>query len=525
MGQLDLKFYLSIFLRRLPYFLVIAAFVSAVGIAVASILPPIFRSSAAILVESPQIPDELARSTVPVNPIEQIQIIEQRLMTRANLLSLADRFALYADRPGITANAIIDDLRSRTGLTPQTSGGGGRRAAPGATMIEVSFSSTDPRQAAEVTNEIVTLILQENVTMRTNRAENTLAFFENETTRLSAELDRLSQRIMQFKSANEGALPDSVAFRRNQQAVLQERMLQLEREQTQLQDTRERTVRIYEQTGQVTSSEAPQTQEEQDLAQLRRQLADARAIYSATNPNIRLIETRIAALEKIVADQASTMTDPIEPGMTELDIQLAEIDGRLKFIADERTRIETALAELDESIKATPANELALAGLERDYANTRQQYDAMVDSRSRAAIGEQLEAQAKGARFSLVEPAVPPTAPDQPNRVLIAGAGVAGGLGAGLAFVVLLELLNRSIRRPSELAGQLGIEPFATVPYIRTQSEMRWKRSVLLTTLVLIAVAIPTALFLIHTYYLPLDLVLRRVLDTLGLAGLGGTGS
>ena len=475
MGQLDLKFYLSIFLRRLPYFLVIAAFVSAVGIAVASILPPFFRSSAAILVESPQIPDELARSTVPVNPIEQIQIIEQRLMTRANLLSLADRFALYADRPGITANAIIDDLRSRTGLTPQTSGGGGRRAAPGATMIEVSFSSTDPRQAAEVTNEIVTLILQENVTMRTNRAENTLAFFENETTRLSAELDRLSQRIMQFKSANEGALPDSVAFRRNQQAVLQERMLQLEREQTQLQDTRERTVRIYEQTGQVTSSEAPQTQEEQDLAQLRR--------------------------------------------------QLAEIDGRLKFIADERTRIETALAELDESIKATPANELALAGLERDYANTRQQYDAMVDSRSRAAIGEQLEAQAKGARFSLVEPAVPPTAPDQPNRVLIAGAGVAGGLGAGLAFVVLLELLNRSIRRPSELAGQLGIEPFATVPYIRTQSEMRWKRSVLLTTLILIAVAIPTALFLIHTYYLPLDLVLRRVLDTLGLAGLGGTGS
>ena len=67
MGQLDLKFYLSIFLRRLPYFLVIAAFISAIGIAVASILPPIFRSSATILVESPQIPDELARSTVPEN--------------------------------------------------------------------------------------------------------------------------------------------------------------------------------------------------------------------------------------------------------------------------------------------------------------------------------------------------------------------------------------------------------------------------------------------------------------------------
>ena len=524
MGQLDLKFYLSIFLRRLPYFLVIAAFISAIGIAVASILPPLFRSSATILVESPQIPDNLARTTVPVNTGEQVQIIQQRLLTRANLLNLADRFGLYADRPGMTANAIVDDMRSRIQIAP-SGGGNTKKPAPGAPVIEVSFSSPEPRQAADVTNELVTLILQENVSLRTGRAENTLSFFEAESDRLSGELDRLSQRIMQFKSGNEKALPDSLAFRRNQQAVLQERLLQLGREETQLQDTRTRTVQIYEQTGQVTQTAVPETQEERDLAQLRRQLADSRAIYSATNPNIRLIETRIAALEKIVADQASTMTDPIEPGMTELDIQLAEIDGRLKFIADERTRIETALAELDESIKATPANELALAGLERDYANTRQQYDAMVDSRSRAAIGEQLEAQAKGARFSLVEPAVPPTAPDQPNRVLIAGAGVAGGLGAGLAFVVLLELLNRSIRRPSELAGQLGIEPFATVPYIRTQSEMRWKRSVLLTTLVLIAVAIPTALFLIHTYYLPLDLVLRRVLDTLGLAGLGGTGS
>ena len=45
LGNVDLKFYLSIFLRRLPYFIVIAAFVSAVGIAVASILPPIYRST------------------------------------------------------------------------------------------------------------------------------------------------------------------------------------------------------------------------------------------------------------------------------------------------------------------------------------------------------------------------------------------------------------------------------------------------------------------------------------------------
>ena len=120
---------------------------------------------------------------------------------------------------------------------------------------------------------------------------------------------------------------------------------------------------------------------------------------------------------------------------------------------------------------------------------------------------------AKGERFSLVEPAVAPSAPDKPNRVLIAGAGVAGGLGAGLGFIVLLELLNRSIRRPSELSAHLGIQPFATIPYIRTGRELRWKRGVLVSALVVIAVAIPAALLAIHTYYLPLDLLIRQLFD------------
>ena len=94
MDKLDLKFYWSVFLRRLPYFLVVLALLSAIGITVAMILPPVYRSAASMLVEPQQIPDDLAQTTVPVNPFEQVQIIEQRLMTRANLLALADRIGL-----------------------------------------------------------------------------------------------------------------------------------------------------------------------------------------------------------------------------------------------------------------------------------------------------------------------------------------------------------------------------------------------------------------------------------------------
>jgi uncharacterized protein involved in exopolysaccharide biosynthesis len=276
-------------------------------------------------------------------------------------------------------------------------------------------------------------------------------------------------------------------------------------------------VEFYARTGRTLNA-APGTPEEQELEDMRGQLARARAIYSETNPNIRLLETRIAALERIVAEQRDALG--ATEGMSEYDLQLAQIDGRLEFIAEEKARIEAELARLDASIQATPANELLLAEMQRDYQNVQGQYNAAVDSLATASVGERLEVMSKGERFSLIEPAVAPSAPDQPNRLLIASAGLAGGIGAGLGFILLLELLNRSIRRPSELVSQLGIQPFVTIPYMRTQHELALKRTAMLVVLALIVVGIPLALFAMHTYYLPLDLLIRRGAGAVGLDGV-----
>ena len=42
--------------------------------------------------------------------VEQIQIIQQRLMTRANLLDLAERFEIYAGVDGMSADDIVADF-------------------------------------------------------------------------------------------------------------------------------------------------------------------------------------------------------------------------------------------------------------------------------------------------------------------------------------------------------------------------------------------------------------------------------
>lgn len=512
MPNIDLKFYVAVFLRRLPYFLVIATLVAAVAVTLAAILPPTYRSSASMLVEPQQIPGELAATTVEVDPYEQAQIIEQRIMTRDNLLDLADRIGLYADAdPPLPALAIIGDMRSRIefiGFEPDVTV---ERDIPGATIIGVAFAAPTAEFAVKGANELVNLVLQENVRLRTDRAGDTSSFFQAEVERLGAEIERQSARIAEMKTANVDALPDSLDARRAQQQVEQERLLALEREEAALRNQRATVVWVFERTGRSATVEL--SPEEEELEALASELRQKRAIYAPTSPPIRLLETRIAALESLVAEQRSARATPdangnVAPALSDLDVELAPIDARLDFIQQEKALIEATLGELAASIQATPNNEMLLAGLERELASLEAQYEAAGANLGQAAIGERIEVLSKGERFSLIEPPTEPTEPDSPNRVLIASAGVLGGGLLGLGFVLLLEALNRSIRRPAEIAERLGAQPFATIPYIRTRAERRWKRGAILGVLLGIVVAIPLGLLAVHTFVRPLDSLL-----------------
>ncbi len=508
MPDIDLKYYLQVFLRRLPYFLVVAALVVAVAVTVAMIMPPAYRSEASMLVEPQQIPGDLAQTTVEVDPYEQAQIIEQRIMTRTNLVELAERIGLYAAQPDMTATAMAGDLASRIefiGFQPDVTR---MRGMPGATILGVAFSAPSPALALKGANELVNLVLQENVRLRTDRAGGTAEFFQAEVDRLAGEIERQSAKIAEMKTRNVDALPDSLNARRAQQQTEQERLLALEREEAALKNQRDTVQWVFERTGRTGAIAL--SPEEQELENLKSQLIQQRAIYAPSSPQIRLLESRIGALDGLVTEQRAARATPGADGApaapaSELDLELAPIVARLDFIDQEKAAINRTLAALDASIQATPANEMALGGLERELANLSAQYESAVARLGQASVGERIEVLSKGERFTLIQPPSEPGSPSEPDRKLIAGAGVVGGVGLGLGVVVLLELLNRSIRRPVEIARRLGAEPFATVPFIRTDGERRWRRRLIVGALALILIGVPLGLLAVNTFVQPLD--------------------
>ena len=174
--------YLAIAKRRKRPMLVAASLVFLLAVLAASFWPPTYRSSATILIEEQEIPQDMVRSTITSFANQQIQVITQRVMTVKNIMDMVKKFELYsrdemARRPRMEIaeefrDAVKLDVISAEVVDPRSG-----RPSQATIAFGLSFEGDDPRKAQQLTNELVSLYLNENLRTRTEKTESTEAFF------------------------------------------------------------------------------------------------------------------------------------------------------------------------------------------------------------------------------------------------------------------------------------------------------------------------------------------------------------
>ena len=508
----DLRFYLKLLPRRLPVMLLLFMISAIGGVILAQRLPSVYETSSTLLVESAQISDDLVQTTVQVTAAEQLQVIEKQLLTRSNLIDIANDVRIFEEQNQMTPDEIVEAMRKSTSIDLTT----GRDQA---TLMVIGFKGTDPVKVAEVVNRYVSIALESSVEDRKDQSDSTLSFFQQEVQRLSEELDLQSGKIVTFKDKNGDALPENLEYRQNRQSLLQERVSRGERELESLESQRANILRVYEATGSVDSDpNARLSAEELRLQNLEGELSVARSTLSETNPRVRNLKAQVDALTAQIEASGVSESEtqaPLSAQETALDISLAEIDSRTKALQQEIKEANAELAELRISIERTPANGIILAGMEREQENIQSLYNGSVSRLAAARMSSRVEAASKGERITVLEAASVPDEPASPNRKQIAALGVLLGLGLAGGLFFLLELLNQVIRRPVDIVKALDITPLATLPNIETAAHRRWRRAAQFASLLAVIAMVPTMLWAIDTYYMPLDLLFEKIKDRL----------
>lgn len=490
------------------------------ALGVAYILPPVYSATAHILVESQQIPDELARSTVTASAAERMEVIRQRLLTRQNLVEIIDKFDLYSDFTQMTLGDKIERLREETAFESIEYGGQTYRRGPApVSAFTISVKATTPVGAAAVANEFVTRALDLNLRQRTERATETVAFFRQAVTRLSSQMLDLENQIVAFKSENADALPGTTAYRIDEIQSLEKQIYDGEERRLALETQRQEIEAMLAQ-GLSGASDEKVTPEQQQLNTLRNTLAQQRGVLSPSHPTVRALEARISALEKqleTVSPETGQVMDPMEQQRERLARQLTLISNEIARIDQRAVEAEEKLAKLRDAVTRAPQVESALLSLQRRLAETQENLSVASSKLAEAETGEKLEINRQAERLVVIEQAQVPTEPDSPNRLAIAGIGVGGSLAFGVMLAVLVELLNTSIRSSSDLQRRVNLRPIVVVPYIRTRREIRARRWRLAIAAFAILVGVPAILFAIDQYFLPLSVLAERLAQKTGI--------
>src|SRR6185312_15967175 len=298
------SFYWTVFKRRWPFFAGPFLIFSIGGVAAALLWPATYLSEAKILVQSQQIPSDLVRPTVTNAAQERIQAIEQRTMTRDNLVAIADKFQLYPGKRSLmSVTELVELMKKNTKIAPVDIGLDFKQRTPAALqnptiVFSVGFQDSNPAVAMRVANELTTRILNEDLRDRTSRAIDTTKFLEREVQRLQADNSALDARIAQLRLTTE-AQPASA-------------------------------IKVDQPT--------------RTLAQLKAELVQKSALYSDRHPAIQSLKREIQAMEKATAADGNSAAN--NKGTKEVIAQDASLDVLLAQQDSLQKNLEAANAKL-----------------------------------------------------------------------------------------------------------------------------------------------------------------------------------
>jgi len=315
--------------------------------------------------------------------------------------------------------------------------------------------------------------------------------------RILTSTDRLKMARSQLDSARASYGPDHPDIAR-----LERQVAGLEKE-----------IAASDKAGATAASLEASSDLQRQLQSAQAELAAAEGRYSPDHPDRIRLQRQVDALKAELANLPASTTpkvapkDADNPAYIQIHAQLAATLNDLQSLDAETEKLKARSAELTRNVAMAPQVEQQYHELTRDYDNTRLKYQEIRSKQSEAKTAQNLEADRKGERFTLIEPPLPPEEPVSPNRKLILLAGLVLSLGFTAGVLWLLEKLDSSVRGRFDLLKLTGVPPLALVPYIGNESErLATRRRIRLAWSGAVA-GFFVAMALFHFFVRPLDVV------------------
>ena len=431
---------------------------TAAGVATAFILPPEYESSATVLIESAQLPNENNGNQFVDVIDERIARARERVMSRQDLIRAIRANNLYPDdQQSKPLSEIVDRMRKATAIQAVgVDDGAGMRAMQGHNTIalRMSFRYMDPVKAQLVAQQYVNRFLEVDAAAAADAAVGARTFLEEQANTLRGQLNGVEAQVTKMKLDN-GALLAMDSRSTGDPAADAARI-----------DSE--IAGLDAQNAQLALSPASGGGGDPAVAQAEAMVRIAKARFSESHPDVQAAEAQLAA--------ARAAAGPAQRSAGGMSPQLAANRAQIASLRTARAMMISNSASQRAIASRAPAVAAQVDQLEKQADTLRDQYRAISARLQAAQMSARMETEQKGERLTLADPPIVPDSPSWPNRPMLMAAGLAAGGGIGLTLVLLVELLLRPIRGVEALRHVTGVAPLALVPDYKRRPHfvIRW---------------------------------------------------
>src|SRR3954468_5018174 len=438
------QFMLALRARRKAFVMVFAG-VIVTAMTVALLVPKKYVSTATLMLDAR---DEQAMAPTHMSPRERQGYVQTQidLIQSGRVASQVARDLKLAQKPGMR-----EDFESDTGGVGNIDEWIGTQLleklkvdSNGSNVLSVTFSASDPKYAAQVTNAFTKAFLDISLAMRTEPTREAAEWFADQLKGMRTQVAQAQTKLAQWQRQK------GITFADERTDVEGTRLAELSTQYLAAKNATYEAISRQKQAAEALKSAGVEDVPEVlasghisalkvDLGRAEARLADMGEVLGTNHPQYQRTAAEVSGLRS----QVNSEMKRIVAGLSNTVEQARRREDELK----------QAIALQNDRVQAMKDARVEMSVMTRDVENAQRAYDAVLGR----LVSNKIDSAAKTTNITLLTAGMEPVRPAHPKLGLIAGLSVLVGGMLAAAVVYILGSLDRRVRSRADLESRLAV--------------------------------------------------------------------
>lgn len=437
------EFLIALRARRKAFAITLAAVIMT-AVAVALVVPKKYVANATLLMD---VRDEQQMTPGRLLRDRGYLTTQMELIRSGRVAGQVVRDLKLAAKPGVreaweqaTGGAMPIEDWLATGLIDKL-----RVDVVAGNVLNVQFSSSDPKHATAVANGFAKAYLDTALSLRTEPTREAASWFEGQLKSMRSQLTEAQTKVASFQKAK------GITSTEERSDIEVARLDTLSGQYSTARNATYEAIAKHKQALELVQSgididALPEVLSsghigslKLDLARVEQRLDQEGTVLGENHPQYLRTKAEIQAINDKIKHEVKKL--------------VAGLGNAVQQAKKREEELKTALQAQNDRVIGMKDARIELSAMMRDVDNAQRSYDAVLAR----YMTNKIESSAKSTNVALLTPAVEPMTPAQPKVGLISGLAVLIGAMLAAAVVFVLESMDRRVRTRADLETRLAV--------------------------------------------------------------------